>query len=118
MSEFSLSAGVFIVGVGKASMCECSDYHSPVPLRFVWHHILPLACGGRSTADNLIQVCDSCHYAIHRMMSDMVANNGELVEFKRFARTKRAAVAEQGYLLAKVMGTLTDMPKELHHGEH
>ena len=114
--EFSLTAGTFITGIGKATYCQAADYHQPIPIRFVWHHILPLACGGRSTGDNLLSCCDSCHYAIHRLMIDLLAGNGEFVELKRFAHSGRAHWARLGYALAVAAGTQADMPKEIAHG--
>lgn len=114
--EFSMDAGTLVAGRGKASYCQVADYHQPVPIRFVWHHILPLACGGRSTNDNLVQCCDSCHFAIHRLMSDLLAGNGSFVEFKRFANSTRAIWALTGYKLAVAAGTQANLPRETHHG--
>jgi len=34
----------------------------------VWHHLLPKECGGQTVTANLVQVCDSCHYTIHRIL--------------------------------------------------
>lgn len=60
-------------GLGKADHCQVSTMkqHRPTPLRFVWHHIQPQEAGGLTVAGNLIQVCDSCHYTIHRLMWQM-----------------------------------------------
>jgi hypothetical protein len=115
-NEFSMDAGTFLAGRGKAFYCQAADYHAPVPIRFVWHHILPLSCGGRSTEDNLVQVCDSCHYAIHRLMVDLLNNAGIFVELKRFARGNRANWALAGYKAAVAAGTQANLPREHRHG--
>jgi hypothetical protein len=107
-----LAAHEFYSVVGKATSCRCSAEHNPVPLRFVWHHILPEACGGGSTSDNLVNVCDNCHFGIHALMSDMKNNNGTLVKFKRFAGTMRHHLAIAGYQRAVAAGTVDKIPNE------
>jgi hypothetical protein len=59
-----------IPGVGPATLCEVASVasHRPTPLRFVWHHCQPETAGGATDNTNLIQVCDSCHYSIHRIL--------------------------------------------------
>src|SRR4029077_1447055 len=63
------SLGEALKGVGVASYCQCAADHTPKPLRFVWHHILPVTCGGKSVPANLVMACDNCHYAIHSLMT-------------------------------------------------
>lgn len=46
-----------------------ATHHRPVPLRFVWHHIQPQEAGGQTVQQNLVQLCDSCHYSIHRIIT-------------------------------------------------
>lgn len=102
----------FIAGIGKASYCRCTSYHNPVPLRFVWHHIMPEACGGSSKSSNLASVCDNCHYGIHAIMSDLKNNNGQLMKFKSFAGTIRHHLAVSGYQQAVAAGTADKIPNE------
>lgn len=52
--------GGYLPAVGWATNCRVSANHSPVPLRFVWHHILPQVCGGQSVPENLANLCDNC----------------------------------------------------------
>jgi hypothetical protein len=97
MSQFYLEA----VGLTR--------YHYPRPMRFVWHHILPQACGGKSTKTNLIAVCDNCHYATHILMW-YLANGGIPVTVK-YSRAQ-LRLAQQGYQAAVAAGTVSKMPKE------
>lgn len=102
----------YIRGVGRALYCQCAECHTPIPLRFVWHHILPKVCGGRSTKANLLSCCDSCHYGIHLMMGDLKHNNGNFVVYKRFSGTNRARWAYEGYRLAVEAGVVDKIPDQ------
>jgi hypothetical protein len=97
----------FIAGLGKASTCNGYGVHRPIPLRFVWHHILPQACGGQTVAANLVSLCDSCHYSIHIVLWQM-ANKLPLAK----TAIKQVALAKQGYDLAVAAGTVDKIPKE------
>lgn len=107
-----MAGSEYIRGAGRALYCQCADYHTPVPLRFVWHHILPKVCGGRSVKANLLSCCDSCHYAIHLMMGDLKHHNGDLVVYKRFSGTNRARWAYEGYRLAVAAGVVDKIPDQ------
>ena len=96
----------------KATNCVAAPHHTPVPLRFVFHHVLPLAAGGLTTSANLVSVCDSCHYAIHAMLYEMATNAGELTTLKKFKGTPRWALAAQGYTRALAAGTVGKLPNE------
>ena len=95
--------------VGRATTCQLAKVHRPVPLRFIWHHVLPQACGGKTEADNLAQLCDSCHYSVHILMW-YVANGGIPAGVKG-TRTQRD-LAMRGYNLALAAGTAGKIPKE------
>jgi hypothetical protein len=75
----------------------------------VWHHILPQACGGRTTAANLVSLCDNCHYAVHIIMWHL-ANGG--IPPDMHPSTKRLALARDGYQQAVAAGTQGKIPKE------
>lgn len=98
-------------GLGRATTCQAYGAHRPVPLRFVWHHILPQVCGGKTEAANLASVCDSCHYSIHIILWQM-ANNVPLSK----AAKGQLALAKQGYDLAVSAGTVGKIPKEASGG--
>lgn len=100
-------------GVGKASTCVLYGSHNPVPLRFVWHHILPQSCGGKTTRSNLVSVCDNCHYGIHELLWDLKLNGGMFVQYQNFANTPRAKYAIQGYTAALAMDRIGDIPKQM-----
>lgn len=91
-----------------ADHCSVAVVHSPKPRRFVLHHKLPQVCGGKSVADNLIPVCDNCHYAIHIIMWNMV--HGGMITGR--ITHDQLKYAQQGYDLAKAAGTEASMPKE------
>ena len=107
-----MSAVIFLPGVGPATHCEIPGAHSPIPLRFVWHHVYPHECGGPTTPENLAPVCDGCHYGIHALMWQMAQNGGNLTTLKRFAATARAKVAATGYQQALAAGTVNLIPNE------
>jgi hypothetical protein len=102
----------FIAGIGRAATCTCYKKHTPGALRFVWHHILPAACGGKPTVDNLVEVCDNCHYAIHALLYDLKVNNGKFVRYVKFAKTSRGKYATMGWLAAVALGTQDKIPSE------
>jgi len=102
----------FLSGFGKATHCQLYNLHRPVPLRFIWHHILPQTCGGTSTSANLSQLCDSCHYAVHAMLYDLKVHGGTLQAFSKFAKSPRAVLAQQGYTAAVAAGTVDKIPQE------
>lgn len=77
-------------------------------LRFVWHHILPQVCGGKSRTDNLAELCDNCHYSVHKIMWDLA--NGKPVPTG--ADEGQTELAERGYTLAVQAGTQHMIPKE------
>jgi hypothetical protein len=93
--------------VGTAVSCHGYGSHRPTPLRFVWHHILPRVCGGKTVTSNLVSVCDVCHYSIHIIMWQM-ANNVT----PEFGSRLQHALAQQGYDAAVANGTTHLIPKE------
>lgn len=111
MSEI-LFASQFLASVGRATSCACVGDHRPAPLRYVWHHILPEVCGGKSSKDNLVSVCDNCHYGIHAMLYDLKLHGPPLRTYGRFAGTKRAQIALEGYAAAAQAGVVDKIPSE------
>lgn len=91
-----------------AGYCVASGSHSPVPLRFVWHHIQPQEAGGPTVATNLASLCDTCHYSIHRLMWHM-ARGMDLGPVPRLAQL---ALARQGYEACVAAGTVGQIPNE------
>jgi len=99
-------------GVGRATRCDLAKSHTPSPLRFVWHHIYPQECGGKTVPENLVQCCDSCHYGTHVLLYQMAKNGGQLTTLKGYARTTRARYAQQGYAAAAAADTIAKIPNE------
>jgi hypothetical protein len=107
------SVGEVLKAVGVASYCSCAAKHEPKPLRFVWHHLLPVACGGKSTPDNLVMACDNCHYTIHALLTTL-KNGGGTIKYplSRYKNTLRYNLALQGYTAAVAAGTVDKIPNE------
>jgi hypothetical protein len=105
-----MSAVEFLPDLGKASTCSAYGVHRPVPLRFVWHHVLPQVCGGLTVTANLSQVCDSCHYSIHILMWH-IAQGSTVAELPAHTRNQ-LALALRGYQQALANGTAFKIPKE------
>jgi HNH endonuclease len=82
--------------------CAAAKYHSPHPLRFVWHHIQPLAAGGADDRANTVPLCDSCHASVHVLLAQLAA--GALTEPRPNAA--QLAIARQGFALCEAAGTL------------
>jgi hypothetical protein len=92
-----------------ASTCQLGAQDADhTALRFVWHHILPQVCGGKSVTSNLAELCDNCHYAVHAMMWDM-AHGAKPSEHGTDGQFNLAAT---GYQLAVKAGTAGKIPKE------
>lgn len=99
-----------IEGLGTATACSISANHTPAPLRYVWHHILPQACGGKSTLANTVMLCDSCHYAIHALLYQLKLH-GKVTPNRR-NNPRRIEYAQQGYSAAVAAGTVAHIPNE------
>jgi len=103
----------------QATMCEASASHNPRPLRYVWHHVQPREAGGVTATGNLVQVCDSCHYSIHRIMWVMalIAQQKPVTDAQRAVITKpprqaQYALAGRGYEACVAAGTVAQIPNE------
>ena len=95
-------------GVGTATMCQASASHSPVPLRFVWHHVQPHECGGPTILANLVQLCDTCHYSVHRLLYHLAKG----VDVGPVPRRAQLELARQGYAACVRAGTVGQIPNE------
>lgn len=98
-----------VPGVGRADHCQVSTMkrHYPHPVRFVWHHMQPQEAGGQTVPDNLIQLCDSCHYTIHRILWCMA----NILPIPK-AHPDQYAFANEGYKRCVVAGTVKQIPNE------
>jgi hypothetical protein len=98
-----------LFGVGKASHCELGEQGGAhTALRFVWHHILPQVCGGKTEILNLASLCDNCHYAVHAILWALA--NGHSIPPN--ADDGQVRLARQGYEAAIAAGTQGKIPKE------
>jgi hypothetical protein len=96
-----------IPGFPKPTSCRITTAHNPVPLRFVLHHVQPAEAGGPTVAENLADVCDSCHYSAHRVMWEMA--KGLPVEKVHRNILK---LAKTGYDACVAAGTVDKIPNE------
>jgi len=94
--------------IGTADHYQISRRHIPQPLRFVWHHIQPHEAGGATTAENLAQLCDSCHYSTHRLLWHLA--RGEPLGI--VPRRAQLELARQGYAACQAAGTVDRIPNE------
>ena len=100
-------AKVELLGV-RATKCVVSVSHSPRPLRFVWHHVQPHEAGGPTTPANLIEVCDSCHYTIHRLLWQLARG----LPVQKAPRAAQLAYARRGLAACEAAGTVDKIPNE------
>jgi HNH endonuclease len=91
----------------KADHCQLARYHAPNPLRFIWHHVQPKEAGGATVEENLAQLCDNDHYAVHRLMWEL-ANGGVVSKGSRY----QMALARAGYEACVAAGTTSQIPNE------
>lgn len=107
------------LGLPKPTTCQASGSHSPVPVRFVWHHIQPQEAGGLTVPENLAHVCDNCHYTIHRIMwvlrcqklGAAVPDGWETLP-PAPPRRAQAVLAVQGFTACQAAGTVARIPNE------
>lgn len=99
-----------LAGFGTATTCVIltPGSHRPVPLRFVWHHVQPHEAGGPTTAANLIQICDSCHYSVHRLMWQLARG----LPLAPHPNQKQLSYAQTGYQACVTAGTVAQIPNE------
>lgn len=104
-----MSATLYIEGLGRAARCDGAKHHTPKPRRYVWHHILPQVCGGKTVEANLVQLCDNCHYSVHDMLWHL-KQTGFLPKTGGTAQQKN--LAAQGYGLALRDNVINLIPNE------
>lgn len=105
-----MTAQTSLPGYGKAIGCAVSlaRSHRPIPVRFVWHHIQPKEAGGPTAAYNLVQLCDNCHYTIHRLMWMMRQGTTILKPVNR----EQLRLAKTGFAYCEAAGTVGKIPNE------
>ena len=95
--------------MGPANRCVIARYHRPKPLRYVWHHVLPEACGGKTEPDNLASLCDSCHYSVHIILWNLASG---IPAGNQGGTKAQLALARRGFTEAVLAGTAHKIPKE------
>ena len=97
-----------LAGVGPATTCQGSGTHSPAPLRHVWHHIQPHDAGGPTDPANLVELCDSCHYSVHRLLWHLAKG----LPTGPVPRRAQLALARRGYAACVAAGTVAQIANE------
>ena len=99
----------------KASSCSVTTNHVPYVVRFVWHHVMPESLGGSVE----VEVCDSCHYSIHRILYYMsLRYQGIALTDEQQAllnsppRRAQLAIAQQGLDMCIAAGVVDRIPNE------
>jgi hypothetical protein len=101
-----------------ATRCTAYGSHRPEPARFVRHHLLPEALGGATDALNLVDVCDSCHYAIHELLYMLKRSAGDESVWRIAGTTgshgslAQRDYARRGWRLAFAAGVQDRIPNE------
>lgn len=104
-----------VQGLGRASSCDgYAGGHRPRPTRYIWHHVLPQVCGGRTVKANLVQLCDNCHLTVHAILWLLAQRAGEIakVDLRGIGSLRCRELAQQGYALALAAGTVAKIPNE------
>jgi hypothetical protein len=80
------------------SPCTVHQTHYPRSHQNHIHHILPKENGGPTVSGNLVTVCPTGHYNIHKLLSMYLQTNGHPAgdELRRFTYGERG-VALEGY---------------------
>jgi hypothetical protein len=76
-----------------SSACTVHGYHWPAPLRIIRHHIQPEGMGGETAPANLVDVCDTGHMNIHRLMGDLLRGG----PMRRGGTRRERTLAQRGY---------------------
>lgn len=92
----------------EPSRCSAATYHSPKPLRYVWHLILPAVCGGTYDPSNMVELCDGCRASVMVLMGQIAAGRVTVDRPNR----RQLALARQGFRLAEEAGRTGDIPRE------
>ena len=103
-----MQAATELYSLGPAVKCQGSKYHSPQPLRFIWHHIQPHEAGGPTEPANLAELCDSCHYSTHRLLWHLAQG----LPTGPVPRKAQLELARQGYAACVRAGTVNLIPNE------
>lgn len=93
--------------------CTVHGKHIPRPLRTVWHHIQPLAMGGPDEPANKVEICDTGHYDVHRLLGDLIRDGA----MRRGGTHQERLLARQGYTAWVTAGKPGQPVYELHPEE-
>lgn len=69
--------------VGGEKCCN-PKRHSPQPRLLVRHHVVPESWGGKTTANNLVTLCPTCHMNVHVRIDQWVATGGKPISKRGF----------------------------------
>lgn len=103
-----------VAGVGPAHQCVAypNSPHRPTPMRYIWHHILPQTCGGKTSKDNLASLCDTCHYNVHTLLVALKQFGGDVATIAHRGTQMQRDLAVLGWNRAVAAGTTGKIPNE------
>ena len=59
---------------------KCSNCGCEVGNHIVFHHIIPIAAGGKNIDSNIVPLCTNCHYKIHNISNNNKISHSELTK--------------------------------------
>lgn len=75
--------------------CQVHRTHDPRALGTVIHHVWPKAMAGPDIPSNRIEICDTGHRNVHRLLDDLIASDG--VSMRRGGTHNERALARVGF---------------------
>lgn len=73
-----------------------------------YHHIVPIACGGRDTLDNMVCLCADCHSLIHYGEKGRIAHGYQVKRGIAAARERGVNVGKKPADYEKVMRLIAE----------
>lgn len=72
--------------------CPCVANHTPQPVSYDVHHVLPLSWGGHRNPDNEVVVCPTVHRVVHYGLTAL--RSGRDVDWRRITPYARDLIAQ------------------------
>lgn len=98
---------------GKLPPLRCTNWieHHPTPARIIWHHTVPLSCGGLTNLENCVGVCDNCHISLHRILWELGQTEGEMHRSSFLGDLWLRQTSFKAFWQIEAAGRIADIPK-------
>lgn len=93
--------------------CVVHDTHRPRPLGTVVHHIQPKSAGGPDIPSNRVEICDTGHRNVHRLLDDLWSTG----RMRRGGTPEERRLAQEGFDAWVAAGKPGHPVYELHSEE-